>query len=1228
MVNLDKQTKIQNGTVIKMRYKYSLLAILFLITVNPVFAGNLLKNSNFEIINKDFPAFWANYGKRDADSWVKVLNAGKNGQHILELQDSGIRGNSVGICQKVSEIKAGTEYLLEVKFRDVKSKNPDGFFVQLRFMPSGKKFSQRLKLADKNEFDTVWVRGTAPQGTDSAMIYAASTTLHAVKLQIKSVKLYDMGSNVKTNYAGFSVPLPDKIPDEWLNKSRHPLLVCSREDYFKTRKAAADRTRIQEYLQHQKDKCDRFIDLNDAQLRAMVPSPGSPIVYGLGNNTDPVKGERLVWAGWNNPFKVKDKAGNIYPNDKWPDDKYVPGQVYYWGKNFFTFRAYGFVHHELEQVVLPALADCYALTGDSRYAHAGAVLLDALAAAYPKNRRGPIDYPNAADRLDRCGRLDRANYMVARGLYNYATAIDLIAPSGEFDKKSLAVKGMSIRENIIKNMLWDGAQFCLSWALENSISRELNNGSADYFRGSGIVGTILGERTFFDPMAKALQQMIDVNIDRNGFYYETSTTYENHTITLYATMAELVEASIIAYGWKDCKSFFSDSKLSSMISEFFNRREIGGHMPPIGDDGPDVKWNPPLYRNLSITGSFSDRFLSNQVKNAWIMLVRGKSEEIRDRAAALLKNSFPDKKQIVPENERWTVFNIDDKLIDKVNSTQPVKDFFDTESVFYGAKGVALLRGGKGEKRYGAQLFFGPISIHGQWDIMSWLFVSNGVQWSFDPGYCNSHYRFGWNSQSVSHQMMTVNKKSIKKECGNGFLQAWLDTPEVQWLMASHPTAYYDQGVKDYKRFLGQVQNPETGKLAYWLDIGMVGGGRVRDDSFHTIMTEAKYEFPVDKLAEYSMYGDKYKGMSFGANYRLSGFSKEGFYWIPPGNGYGFLIDPVVDRKSVNNRITFSAPGFKLDKVIPETEIVTDFVTRPGVELYVTRSTGAASWIPSVPYIIRRHKGDKPSVFTKVIRVVQKGESDPVNKVYDLNVSCEDPFAGACVIEWENGRRDIWFAANGSEGTAKLADGRDFATDALTAMVTLDNGGSIIAARMSGGTYLRLGDFELKGQNSLIGEVVDSGSVGNGLQLKVKWNKSPEPRKFNAPLMVNTPAFGLKSTWKIKEITGGKIVLDDFSAVIAKTVFAPTGISGWYKIKPQVSSFSCDGKIYNENYLKGKRIVQKGKVVAVIAECRNGMYHLIHDNNNYDNSQKFTAEVVELAKGDKVTIPVNSIWKR
>ncbi|MCC7300909.1 MAG: hypothetical protein IT583_07500, partial [Verrucomicrobia bacterium] len=425
---------------------------------------------------------------------------------------------------------------------------------------------------------------------------------------------------------------PKVIPSDWLAPGKHPFVFCSQAELKTAKDVVATNAYAKEYINGQRALCERFVTMTDDALRALVPAPKCKIVYGLGMNLCP-GGNRLTWGGWNDPFTVIGKDGIRYPNADFTDtgDGCTKGSKTY----YFTARANGFIFENLEERILPALADVYALTGDQRYAHAAAVLLDAIAATYPTNRRGPLDYPTSDADFDRGGRLQRPYYQTARGLYNYVNTIDLLAASGEFEKPSESSKEKSIKDHIIRNLLWDGGIYCLDYALRGE---QLHNGHADYLRGAGMVGIMLGERKLADPMFAgplSMSAMLD-GVDRNGFYAEVSPGYMIHTAALYVSIAELVEAAR-NQGWKDVQGVYENPVMDMFLLELYDRREVGGHVPAIGDDGPDRVYIAPTQR---LPGKPANRYITSQIEGAWTLLVRSKDPVIKTRVAELLRNTY------------------------------------------------------------------------------------------------------------------------------------------------------------------------------------------------------------------------------------------------------------------------------------------------------------------------------------------------------------------------------------------------------------------------------------------------------------------------------------------------------------------------------------------------------------------------------------------------------------
>lgn len=1023
--------------------------------------------------------------------------------------------------------------------------------------------------------------------------------------------------------AGSTLPAcPEKIPDSWLKAENHPKLYCSKAELTMARQKAANTEYGKAYLAKQKKLCAGIMKMSDAQLRALVPKPGSPIIYGLGMNICP-KGGRFRWAGLDKPFKVYGNGNVLYPNENCPDNGQGWVDPKSGKKYMFVANANGFIHQYLEQTVLPALADAYALTGDKEYAHKAAVLLDAIAAAYSKNRRGPLDYPTSASDYDRGGRLDRPYYQTARGLYNYVNTIDLIANSGELDQKSLSTDEKSIRENIIRNLLWDGGVYCLDFTLKGT---QLHNGHADYMRGAGMVGILLDQRVLAEPMLKgplSMDSMLDVNIDRNGFYVEVSPSYCIHASELYINIAELIEAARAA-GWLNVPSTYANPTLNYYLSEFFNRREAGGHMPTIGDDGPDRFLNSPLHRMPGKKYVHSDRFIKNQLNGAWTMLVRGQNDEQRKRAAALLKNSFG-AAPVMPPDTRWALYHISPEHMAKVNESTVNPDFFNSKSVFYGAKGLAILRGGEGEKRFAAQLAWGPQNNHGHKEMLSWNFYDRGAELGYDQGYFNTHYRFGWTSQSVTHQMVTVNAQSCDLSEAGGCMTAWLDTPQVQWVAAAHPKAYSKQGVTKYDRFIAQVQNPEDRRLGYWLDVSRVDGGKIRDDSFHTIMTDYKVSTKLTPDKKFSLFGDMYKDSHFQNDYRLSNFPDKPFYWTPPGAGYGFLTHPEEAANSDTIVMTLSKPGFAFKDL--NTDVTAFFPGEPARRLIVTKSMKARG-APSVPFVIRRDTGSGISVFAKVLSTENSGQKSNIAKVETIVLKGGSKYARGYIVLWESGLTDLWIISeNGQKVTAECSGLSAVSTDGAVAMVRFDsNAKAILMAASGASTLTAAGQHSLSGQPEVKGEVEKISASGDNVAFSVKWSGNASAIPAGAP-MLTIPAQGTPATWRIKTAEGGTVIVEGVKPTVGTSVFTPiSGNPGWYQLNPPLSRFFTAAGGIMTDFIVGKTIYDSGKPVGIITDCNTSGNVKITRNGKNVGRTEFTGKVMEVTCGEKVLVPLNLYW--
>ncbi len=624
---------------------------------------------------------------------------------------------------------------------------------------------------------------------------------------------------------------------------------------------------------------------------------------------------------------------------------------------------------------------------------------------------------------------------------NYVHAIDLLAPSGELERPSHFAKAESIREHVIRNLLWDGGTYCLRFA---RLGSALHNGQADYQRGAALVGLLLGVRPFCEPLLSgptSIYVMLANNLDQNGFYYEVSPAYASHTRTLYVDMAEEVEA-MRRLGWRGIEPVYAQPAMRQFLTEPFNRQEVGGHVPMFGDDGPDREVVSPTARLPDRRHPEVSEQLRAQIRAAWVELVRMPPG---DGAARLLRNCFG-RADVAPPSDAWSIYHIRQPVVERVRRQPLDPAAFETQSVFYGGKGLALLRGGRGPSRHGVQLFFGPEHNHGQFESLTWTFFARGAEWSFDPGYFNTHLRFGWTEQSVAHQSMVIDQTSVDPTRGSGSLLAWHAGADVQWAMVEHLQAQQTKGVQCYERLIAQAQQTPGGELAYWLDIGRVAGGKTRDDSFHTQMTrlESSVSLPPADPRRPSLFGHEDLGRLLRADMRLRNYNSKPFGWMPPGEGYGFLGRPREMPMPATLRLTLSQPGYAKGV---NCRLVADLLGAEGRKLIVADGPQMSDALPCVPYVLQRDAGPRPSVFAKLLRLMGGSETDPIlgfEKVETSMHALADGSsklpveAGAWCVAWKDGRRDLWIVGgDAGRWAVRLAGGKfpQLQTDARVALV-------------------------------------------------------------------------------------------------------------------------------------------------------------------------------------------------
>ena len=211
--------------------------------------------------------------------------------------------------------------------------------------------------------------------------------------------------------------------------------------------------------------------------------------------------------------------------------------------------------------------------------------------------------------------------------------------------------------------------------------------------------------------------------------------------------------------------------------------------------------------------------------------------------------------------------------------------------------GTLILRSGEKAKERAALVRFGPTLNHGQADELGLAFYAKDREFSFDPGYYNTHLLFGFTATTVAHNLLVVNRRNqLRQLSPGGELQTWTDGEVLHSAAVNDPKAYADQNLQEYKRRVALIDlSPED---SYIIDNFWARGGTDYDYSLHGIVNGQVQVLPTSKTVlketrtgsvlspnvDYSAELDPYG--------RVISYPDKPFYWAPPGEGYGFLSHP------------------------------------------------------------------------------------------------------------------------------------------------------------------------------------------------------------------------------------------------------------------------------------------------------------------------------------------------
>lgn len=977
----------------------------------------------------------------------------------------------------------------------------------------------------------------------------------------------------------------------------HPRVLYTPADIERARKNLADDGPAWAKKIHQ-DTLNRanrpvWMGLPDRAIRNLMPKPYSYYMYEISSVCP--DGTKMSPAGWSAPGKVMCGSGRMLPNAEHPDDgtgwKDAQGNTHY-----FVARWNGFVIDDFTKGLEP-LAYAYVLSGDIKYAHTAAVILDAIATIYPTAVEGPLNYPGLSPGREG-GRLDRPYYQAARRLLWYVNAVDLIWNSGELDLPSPTNPALTIKENVVINLLLNGADYCFREAHKPGYVDALHNGTADYNKGILAVGSLLGIDEYVDWAISgptSMRNMVSNNIDRDGNYYETSASYGEYTTGLYLEIAEILY-NLRTADYPEGVNLYKDPQFELMYIGAKQKNTIAGRVPAYGDTSADTK--------IGTVAGFDATAFAQAAR----FYARAEDEALRNRYAQVLVDLAGSS-----VNERltniWQLFHLDDVktagLVPTLSS--PVSDVL-------GGKGLVFLRSGAGANQRGAVMRYGPTLNHGHRDEMALMIYADGRELSFDSGYNDAHYRVGWQYRTVAHIAAVVNEKcQLSAESSGGSLNFLASTDGLSVVDASDETAYAKEGVSLYRRLLALVDTSET--ESYLVDIFRVAGGTRRDYSFHGLgrnFTAVGLE--LSPPGRGSLASEEYAwGPRVRPDGKIEGYAHEGFYWNPPpGNGYGFLSAP----QRADGDVLWSATWSHRD--------------RAGLRLRMLPQEGRQVIVADGPspmgvkHVLARDEGEAPSQFVSVIEPFA-GESQ-ISAVTPLPLDSAEAKQGLPPVAFavDLSQAKDYFLSTLAERSFSVTDGSlTLTTDAPFAHIRqVDNRTDRL--HMSMGTELLAPDIGvISPYRAFSGTVVEVDPEEGSLLIAAPVPLSDQ--LVGSRLLVDAPEYSHNTPYAIERVVRenahDRVFLSPSTLVLARGQLAgvPDG-----NALPNLVDLPFARNVTRagpNNYFDGKLVVGSGGGSAVIERVASNYARLIVDDaSGFSDGDDLT--IYDVKAGDTVSIPI------
>jgi len=949
--------------------------------------------------------------------------------------------------------------------------------------------------------------------------------------------------------------------------TRHPTVAATPVDVARARQRIRTEDWAKAWYEGVSRSVREWSKKDEAWVHAVMPGEGACFAYGF-TGCPICAASWGTWGGakasFEKPGHETSANGHVLPDKDHPD----PGTGYR-GKDgrvhYFVGSYNAWVVETLIFKIAKPSSCLYLLERDQKAGRLAAVILDEIARIYPSCDKGSWDYPSNPP----SGRLNRPWYQVARALVQFVDIYDRIFDHTALDEPSLR-PGLTRRQNIEQNLLLNGAKYCYDQSVKTG---GLSNGEADYLRGVLAVGVVLGIPEYIRwPVdgPYGIRTMLANNVDRDGRYFETSPSYSLHTRNLYLTFSEPLlnyRGSVFPKGLNlyDDPRFEAFNFLPQMATV------VLGIDAPYGDMAPaltrrTLPYNPPTIWDCRYTEYLATRLSDPRKRTEYATLL------------AHLRSRDPEADKRMQDLLEWRVFHGIDGGSKAGVLTDRMKRYLDG-SFFCGQQGVVVLRTGQGAEAHGAVLRFGPSLVHGHLDDLNVNYFAQGYEMTYDVGYSlgSTHTQVGWAKQTVSHNTVVVDEKSQGDGTFGGSLHHFADLAGIR-IAEGSSTAYAHAGVDVYRRLIALADR-------YAVDVFRVNGGQKHDLPLHALSTEVTFDGLTPGQPEGGSLAGKDRNWG---DLQLNDGDMKGHankpYWNPPpGNGYGFLMQPA---RTVSDR-DWSATWLFGDA--DRTQFRLTALHNPGTEIVTAVAPGLYPKFPKARHVIRRRQGaGLSSCFVSVWQGYSDRDGSPVTSVRRIGGEPSGALASvALAVDLRNGHRDLWCLSPSAESTVTGCCGEaKISVEGAIGRARLA-GPDLVSAELVNGRRLNAAGWTFTMDSpSRSGVVVEHPSVGvSKILIDSAW---PADGRYKADaLWVENPAYSRNTAYTIDGVVGTTLVVEqaDTSLGIGVVHSVPDGHTLTTKVPHEYArSVTRKG---SSGFFRGKRLsTDDGRASTTIRDIR------------------------------------------